>query len=169
MDTSTIIWIIVIVVIVLILLGLLASMMGKRRKERDRGRAEEIRTEATGRAASAQDSQLQAQQAEAEAERKRIEAERAATQAAEARQGADVERARHEDQIREADRLDPDVDHKAADYEPRPLGESDHQPPRDGRAPVSPEESVNPPVADTNTAAGERFDPRHPEAGSHRS
>jgi hypothetical protein len=52
--------------------------------------------------------------AEAEAERARVEAERAATRAAELRRGQQHEEARVEDHVREADRVDPDVDHTAA-------------------------------------------------------
>jgi hypothetical protein len=145
MDTSTIVWIIVAVVVVLLVLALLASVLGKRRKEQARLRAEELRREAVGRAPVVQDAQLQAQQAEAEAQRKRAEAERAEAEAAEARQGADVEHARHEDQIRTADRIDPDVDHKADDYAPRPVGEPGHE--------------GQPPVGEANQAPGREATP----------
>jgi len=172
MSTSTIIWIIVIVIVVLLALALLASIAGKKRKERDRLRAEELRTEATGKARSVQDSQLQAQEAEADAQRKRAEAERAAAQAADARQGSEVARAEHEDKIRTADRVDPDVDHKADDYEPRPLGEPGHddQPPvdpdHDTRAADDPRRTDHPSSSDPSDPLA----PREPPAdGTHRA
>jgi hypothetical protein len=64
------------------------------------------------------DADRQARDAEANAARARAEAERAERQAAEAGRARDMERAAHEDQIREADRLDPDVDHRSDDYVP---------------------------------------------------
>ena len=60
---------------------------------------------------------MEAKEAEARAERLRLEAERAQDSAAQARQGYDVEQARVEDRIREADRLDPDVDHRTRTYD----------------------------------------------------
>lgn len=142
MDTSTIIWIIVAVVVVLLLLGLFASIAGRKRKEWRREQAEGIRSEAAGKTGAVQDAQLKAQAAEADAQRRRAEAERAEASAAEARQGAEVERAEYEDKVRTADRLDPDVDHKASDYEPQPLGEPGH----DGQTPV----------AEVNEASGQQ-------------
>lgn len=152
MDTSTIIGIVVGVVVVLLLVALISSFAGKRRKQQHKVQAEELRGEAAGRTTHVQDAQLKAQAAEADAQRSRAAAERAEAAAAEARQGADVERAVHEDKVREADRIDPDVDHQADDYRPAPAGSPGH----DGQAPVA---DVNQ-VPDTRPAAQEPpFDP----------
>ena len=62
---------------------------------------------------------VQAQEAEARAQQARAQAERAEAEAHEARTVHQVEEAEHEDRIREADRIDPQVDHKADDYSPR--------------------------------------------------
>src|SRR3954452_18632139 len=111
------IWVIVIVV-VLIVVGAVVSMMNKRRTEERRVRADELRTEASTKAASLTESQRQAEDARAKAELARSEAERAQEQATQAEQGHQVEQASYEDKLREADRLDPEVDHKSSDYEP---------------------------------------------------
>ena len=63
----------------------------------------------------------QAQEAEARAQQARAQAERAEAEAHEARTVHQVEEAEHEDRIREADRIDPQVDHKADDYERPPI------------------------------------------------
>ena len=65
-----------------------------------------------------QQEELKAREAELEAERKRLEAERAEAEAERARQGHLQEHAKIEDQVREADRVDPDVDHRSPDYVP---------------------------------------------------
>lgn len=173
MDTSTIIWIIVVVVLVLLVVGLLAWVADKKRKERARLHAEELRGEASARTGTVQDSQLRAQEAEAEAERKRIEAQRADAAAAQARQGAQVEQATHEDKIREADRVDPDVDHKSTDYEPRAgvkaPGQAD-QPPVDpdyDRVPEDPNRADVRPSTDPAADPGALNEP--PPDGSHRA
>jgi hypothetical protein len=87
---------------------------------------------------------VEAKEAEARAERLRLEAERAQESAAQARQGYDVEQARVEDRIREADRLDPDVDHRTRTYD----------------------DEVTPPVSGTgpaSTAPGTSSEPPHDE------
>jgi hypothetical protein len=111
------IWVIVIVVVVVIAAAVF-SMAGKRRIEQRRTRAGELRQEATGQAAGLTESQRQAEEARAQAELARAEAERAAERASKAEESHDVEQAGYEDKLREADRLDPSVDHKAPDYEP---------------------------------------------------
>jgi hypothetical protein len=92
--------------------------MNKRKTEEHRARAAELRNKAAGQATGLQESELQDSEAEAEAERKRVEVERAEREAEQARQAQAQEQARHEDRVREADRLDPDVDHRADDYRP---------------------------------------------------
>lgn len=121
MTDEQLIWLIVAIVAVLAVLGLLA-WMAKRRKaqqlEQDRIRAQEIRHEAATKTTDVRDSSLQAREAELQAERARLEAEKAERRAAEAQQGAAVEEAQYEDRLREADRVDPDVNVRADDYTP---------------------------------------------------
>jgi len=111
------IWVIVIVV-VLVIAALLVSLVGKRRTEQRRIRAEELRQDASAQASGLTESQREAEELRAKAELAEAEAERAAEQAQTAEQSHQVEQAGYEDKLREADRLDPDVDHKAGDYEP---------------------------------------------------
>jgi len=121
-ETDQIIWIIVAVVVVLALLALLAALARKRKATQDRHHAESLRQEAHSHQGMVQQEELRAREAEAEAERKRVEAERAESAATEARQAHLQEHARVEDQVREADRVDPDVDHRSEDYQPGTTG-----------------------------------------------
>lgn len=125
MSTSQIIWTIVIIVVVIAIIALIAAMMKKRTVEKHRAEADEIRTDASTHASALPDAQLRAREADAEAERKRVEAERAEARAAEEKQGMLREQATYEDRVREADRVDPDVDHEADDYRPEAPGVSD--------------------------------------------
>lgn len=118
MTTSEIIWIIVIAVAVLALVGLIVASMRKRSLADNRAQAAALREQADTEAAELPDARARADQAAAVAERARLEAERAEAEAAAVRTEADQQRAIHEDRIRAADRLDPDVDHKATDYSP---------------------------------------------------
>jgi hypothetical protein len=79
--------------------------------------AQQLRTEAAASTRDVTQARVEAQEAEARAERLRLETERAQDHAAQARQGYDVEQARIEDRVREADRLDPDVDHQSRTYD----------------------------------------------------
>ncbi|MCW2843963.1 MAG: hypothetical protein JWN22_1879 [Nocardioides sp.] len=117
MTTATIITVIVIVVAIL-LIGLIVSMVMKRNAETRRAHAEQLRREAATQAPAISDSQRQAEAAEAQAKLARVEAERAERRANEAQQGARVDQARQEDALREADRIDPDVDHRSDTYTP---------------------------------------------------
>jgi FtsZ-interacting cell division protein ZipA len=128
MTTSQIVWTIVIVAAVLILIGLVVASMRKKSLADNRARATQLRDRADTRAAGLPDAEARAEQAEAHAEHAHLEAQRADEHAATARAAADQERALQEDQIRAADRLDPDVDHRAKDYSPEvvaPAGPSD--------------------------------------------
>ena len=118
MSTTEIIWIIVIAVAALVLIGLVVFSIRKKSVADNREQAARLRERADTEAAVLPDAQARADQAAAEAERARLEAERAEAQAAAARTEADQQRAIHEDRIRAADRLDPDVDHRATDYSP---------------------------------------------------
>ena len=119
MTTEQIIWTVVIVLAVLVLIGLIVAAMRKKGQESKRAHAQEIRQEAAGGAAGLPDAQARAEQVRVQAEHKRFEAERAEQEALAARTEVEQQRARHEDQVREADRLDPDVDHQAKDYSPQ--------------------------------------------------
>jgi hypothetical protein len=110
-------WLIVIVVVVLVV-GAIVALTGKRRAVQRRERAAELRDEASGHAAELPKTQRQAEELRAKADLARTEAARAEEQAADAEQGHRIEQASYEDKLREADRLDPEVDHKAGDYEP---------------------------------------------------
>src|SRR5207342_2720570 len=102
MSTSTIIVIVVLAVLLLLVIGVVAFLMNKRKAEHNRAQAELLRTRAVTRTGDL---------TEAQAQIARAEAERAEERAAQAKQGHLMEEAHHEDQLREADRIDPDVDH----------------------------------------------------------
>jgi len=124
MSTGTIILLVVAVVVVLLIVGLVAMMSSRRKAaeaEHNRTRAHEIRHEAAGTTA-VRDSDLEAREAQIEADRSRLEAEQAEARAAQAQEGVQVEDARREDQLREADRIDPDVDQRSDDYAPGTAG-----------------------------------------------
>ena len=161
MTTSQIVWTVVIVVAVLILIGLIVSVR-KKNQDANRARAGQLRDQADIQAAGLPDTQAKADQAEAQAERARVEAERAEERSAAIRAEAEQEQAVQEDQIRAADRLDPDVDHRAKDYSPQvvaPAGPSDvptdptYADPATGRAaPTPPDSSTS--TDDSSNAAG---------------
>jgi FtsZ-interacting cell division protein ZipA len=111
------IWVIVIVVVLLIVAAVVA-ISGRRRTAQRHQRAEELRAEATAQASSLAESQREADELRAKAELARSEADRAEERAATAEQGHQVEQAGYEDKLRDADRVDPDVDHRSGDYEP---------------------------------------------------
>jgi predicted Holliday junction resolvase-like endonuclease len=117
-TTEQIIWTVVIVVAVLALIAFIVSAMRKKSQHTKETRAAELRQEAQQRAAVIPDAQVRAKESEAEAERKRLEAEQAAERAQAARTEVVQHEATVEEQVREADRLDPNVDHKSRDYTP---------------------------------------------------
>jgi type II secretory pathway pseudopilin PulG len=129
---STTEWIIlaVVVILALLLIAAILSFSRKRKAEQKRAHAEELRTRAATQAPDLTESQHRAKEAEAAAQLKRAEAERAELEAQRARQGHTVEQARQEDALREADRVDPDVDHTASDYTPStpPMGTATTEP-----------------------------------------
>jgi FtsZ-interacting cell division protein ZipA len=116
MSTTQVVWTIVVIVVVLALLALLAALWRNRSAGHRRGRAEAIRTDASGRVGDVAQAQHAARGDEADAQLAQARAEEAEVRAAEARRAADQERAGYEDRLREADRLDPDVDEGAVDY-----------------------------------------------------
>lgn len=136
METSTIIWIIVVIVVIVVVALIIAALMRKKRTEQRRHQAEQIRREAVTHAPAIQDSELRAREAELEADRARLEAERAQARADEAARARAMDQAHYEDRVREADRLDPDVDHKSPDYypsHPDPLAHGDDRPEGESR------------------------------------
>ena len=117
-HVDTWVWIVIAVVVVLAVVALLAAAANKKKVERRRAEAEQIRSDAHTHSAGVMDAERQAREAEQNAARARAEAERAEQQAAEAARARDMEHATHEDRIREADRIDPDVDTRSPDYVP---------------------------------------------------
>lgn len=116
MDTSTIVWIVVAAVVVLALLAVIAMMMKKKRDERNRVRANELREQAaaqsTGvqqREAEARQTEAEARRAQAEADQKAAEAERLAAQASDKQSTAATYRQERDENLRQADDLDPDA------------------------------------------------------------
>jgi FtsZ-interacting cell division protein ZipA len=133
---DTVIWIVVAVIVALLVLGLVAALTSKNRNHR-KAQAAELRRDARSRTPDLSEADVRAREAEVEAERARLEAQRAEARAAEAEQARAVEQAGYEDQIREADRLDPAVDTRSTDYQP------DTRYPADASdAPPRPEERV---------------------------
>ena len=106
MSTTGIIVLVVIVLLALVVLGLIIASMKKRSRADKRA------------ASTLPEEEVRAKKAEAEAEEARLRARDAEERAAEARTGVAQQEAQHENQVRAADRLDPNVDHKAGDYSP---------------------------------------------------
>lgn len=144
------IWAVIIAVIVLIVLaGVLAGL--KKKNEAKRVRAQELREDAAGHTDHLDQSRRDAEVARLEAEKKRTEAERAEAVAAEREKARDADRALHEEQLREADRLDPDVDHTAPDYRPETADDEtlssadERQPKQDPSSAPGPRDRWSPP------------------------
>jgi hypothetical protein len=110
--------IILIVLAVLLLIALIWTAMKRKKDQVGRERASELRSEAATTAATKQEQEARAREAEAEAERVRAQADKLEVRAQEERTSYDMTRARQEDAVREADRVDPDVDHRSSEYEP---------------------------------------------------
>lgn len=125
MDTSTWIWIIVGAIVLIALIALLAKMAGKKKAERNRAQASELRERAATKAddvkkheAHARETEAQAAAARAEADRKAAEAERLEAEARGRAQAAHEHRSEYDETRRRADELDPDADssrHDAGD------------------------------------------------------
>ena len=122
MSTTELILLILAIVAVLVVIGVIAMMASRRkaaqRQEEDRSRAHDLRNDAATAGTAVHDSDLEARQAKLEADRARLDAEQAQARAAEAHQGVQVEEAHQEDRVREADRIDPDVNTGSDDYDP---------------------------------------------------
>ena len=119
MTTTQVIWLIVAVVVVAALVVIAMQMSAKHKTGERRAHAAELRDEAVTTTSGLDETQRRADEAAAEAEIARAEAARAQERAAEARQGTQVEEAIVEDRVREADRIDPDVDTRSDEYTPQ--------------------------------------------------
>ena len=113
-------WVIIVVIVlaVLLLAGLIAASTKRKKQEVARERAGEIRHEATVSDTTRREQEAQARATAAEAERARAEADQLEARAQQDRTAYDQTLAHQEDRIREADRLDPDVDHRDPGYSP---------------------------------------------------
>ena len=127
--------IILVIVAVAVVAGLIWMSVNRKKEQHARERADELRSEAATTAASHDEQAARAREAQAEADRVRARADLLEAQAREERTAYDQAQARQEDHLREADRIDPDVDHRAGDYEPR----------LDGSRPVATEHDANDP------------------------
>lgn len=174
MNTTTVIVIVVIVVVVIALIGLVAASMRKKNRQDNAARAGQLREEADTRAAAIPETQAEAKVAQAQAEKARLESQRAEERATEASQAAAQQQAAHEDQIRAADRLDPDVDTRAEDYSPQTIrDDSTTAAPATARAGGTEYDADGRPIVDPHHV-GPRFDSdgrpiESGEGGSHRA
>ena len=126
MSGMTIVVLVVVVVVVAVAAAIVAMMLQRRNTERKHAQAEQLRSQAAAQSGSLSDSRrhaenadVEAQHARIQADRARADAEQAEARAAEAREGMAMDEAVTEDTVREADRLDPEVDHRADDYRPQ--------------------------------------------------
>ena len=113
-------WVIIILIVLAVLLAaaLIYTAMKRKKNEVARQRAGELRSEAATSAVAKQEQEARAREAEAEAERARAQADKLDARAQSERTSYDQTRAAQEDRLREADRLDPDVDHRDPNYTP---------------------------------------------------
>jgi len=113
-------WVIIILIVLAVLLAaaLIYTAMKRKKNEVARQRAGELRSEAATSAVAKQEQEARAREAEAEAERARAQADKLDARAQSERTSYDQTRATQEDRLREADRLDPDVDHRDPNYTP---------------------------------------------------
>lgn len=141
MNLTQIVWTVVIILAALVLVGLVAVSMRRRSLADNKARAEELREQADRRAAAdLPAAEARAREAEARAEQARLAAERAEQRAEAAELELAQQRALHEDRVRAADRLDPDVDHRSDDYAPQTGATEPSRPGRHSAAPSATEE-----------------------------
>jgi len=122
-------WLVIILIVLAVILAvaLIASAMRRKKHQVARERASELRSDAAATAATTQVQEARAREAQAEADRARAQADRLEATAEEQRTSYDMTRAHQEDRVREADRLDPDVDHRSTDYQPELDGSPTHR------------------------------------------
>lgn len=121
MNSQIIIIVAIAAAIILVLIAAAFALRASSRKktENNRLRAAELRSQAVSGTDDLHRAEHKAREADHEAEGRRLEAERAEAKAAEARREQAAEQAAMEDQVRAADRVDPDVNHRAKDYAPQ--------------------------------------------------
>jgi type II secretory pathway pseudopilin PulG len=131
--SSWLIWVIVAIIVIAVIAAVIAAVAAanKRKQENNRNRAGELREQAAAQAtglqqreAHARETEARAAQARAEADRKQAEADRLEAEAADRHGTADSYRQEHEEHLRRADELDPDVDTSRDDYVPPTAGEA---------------------------------------------
>ena len=125
MSTQAVIWVIVAVIVVIALVALVAAMMGRRRTERNRTKAAELRLDANAQERDVERQEAEARATQARAEQARAEADRLVADASDRQSEAAALRQEHVSQVREADRLDPEVDTKDPAYRPLSDGTTD--------------------------------------------
>lgn len=113
-------WVVIILIILVVVLvaGLIWSAARRKKEQQARARADELRSDAAGTAAGHAEQEARAREAKAEADRVRAQADQLEAQASQEQRSFDMNRAQEEDRLREADRIDPEVDHTAPDYQP---------------------------------------------------
>lgn len=104
-------WIIVVLIVLAVLLvaGLAWTATQRKKDQVGRVRADELRSEAAQVAVDHPVQEARAREAAAEAEQARARADALEARAHQERVGFDQSRAEHEDRLREADHVDPDV------------------------------------------------------------
>ena len=119
---SWLIWVIVAIIVIAVIAAVVAAST-KRKREQNRTRAGELREQAAAQAtglqqreAHARETEARAAEARAEAERKQAEADRLEAEARDRHETAAGYRDQHEENLRRADELDPDVDTRSEDY-----------------------------------------------------
>ena len=137
---SWLIWVIVAIIVIAVIAAVVAAST-KRKQERNRTRAGELREQAAAQAtglqqreAHARETEARAAEARAEADRKQAEAERLEAEARDRHETAAGYRDQHAENLRRADELDPDVDTRRDDYEP-PAAAAGTESGYDGRPP----------------------------------
>ena len=118
MDTSVLIWIIVAIVVVAVIIGVVVFLRkrGTSRADANRKKAAEIRAKAQEtdlaareREAEAARVQAEAKRAEADAQAAKVRAERLSQEGAERQNEANGVRAKVDEHLQKADKVDPDV------------------------------------------------------------
>jgi uncharacterized protein HemX len=118
MDTGQLVWIIVAIVILLALLAVVLYFGRKRTLDAQRNQAAELRQKAEEERLGARESEAKAVRAEADAKQAEVDAERLRREARERAEEAETGRSRSDDQVREANSLDPDTDVRGRPRDP---------------------------------------------------
>jgi hypothetical protein len=113
-------WLVIVLIVLAVILAvaLISTAMKRKKDQVARERASELRSDAAATAATTQVQEARAREAQAEADRVQAQADKLEAHADEQRTSYDMTRAQQEDSLREADRVDPDVDHRSSEYQP---------------------------------------------------